>query len=475
MDKLVNTERPIHPWISSRGLAFPDQSPLWHDGPNAAADAVVFNQDRPEVLLIQRSDSTWASAGGFIDETDQSKAHAAAREAYEEAGVTLEPSMGLPVYEGIVDDSRASKYSWVTTAAFLWRTSLQLDALQAGDDAQNIRLMDLADVQGQPLSGSHNYLIQEAVERYGTLLEKLRYYKNTLQLQPVSGGHMEYNHAINILPSGQTIYTKQHTPNSYMDTARAERSLAYLQKEANIYNHLKANGYSRIPKNVDYSAGTLAMDAMTQPDGWVWRHPTDSSQQEVYVQDVLQALDELEKIPPSNGSNPNIAPSIVSFAEEGWASYDENNKQIILHKLDDYTKNAQNHQLSEAALKLMADLDGLKQMAQRIDYSQAKFFCHHDFRESNVAWHPLLGARIIDWSWAGPGLIDSDKTTFLIDLHKRGVDVTKHMQGFNRDHAITMIGFWLMHATWPNYGKTDVRFQQLHSAVSAYDLLLALK
>ncbi len=74
-----------------RGILGP-RSPL------VAADAVVFD-DAGRLLLIDRSDGGgWCMPGGAV-EVGESPAAAAAREAYEETGVTVEPVALVGVYD----------------------------------------------------------------------------------------------------------------------------------------------------------------------------------------------------------------------------------------------------------------------------------------------------------------------------------------------------------------------------------------
>ncbi len=466
--KVDSEGRPLHPWIDERGQEFPDQTILWQWGENAAADAIILDADQPRVLLIQRQDSSWASAGGFIDADDQSKAAAAAREAHEETGAELEPKDALPVFEGIVNDSRASKYSWVTTAAFLWRTSLKLQNLLAGDDARALEPVGLTELRSMQLSGSHNVLIDEAIEKYGTLIEKLHYYQDDGEIIKTTGGHMSYERYINILPTGEPVFVKQYAPAMYTDKARAERSLLYLKKEANTYTHLASHDYRFIPKQAEYYDGTLAMDAYGPEDGWKWRAPSGATTTD-YIKSALSAATSLAEIPIVT-DEPDIKPSFISFTEEGWDAYGEVAATKIKTKLSEYIDQVQDRHLAKAAASLITGLSELRETANIAPIDQTMVMCHHDFRESNFAWHPEYGVKVVDWSWAGPGVQNSDTTTLLIDLHKRGIAVGDYMQYFNKDHALTMIGFWLMHSTWPG-GTDDVRFQQVHSAVAAYDLL----
>src|SRR5690606_34906001 len=79
--------------------------------------------------------------------------------------------------------------------------------------------------------------------------------------------------------------------------------------------------------------------------------------------------------------------------------------------------------------------------------------------------------RIIDWSWAGPGLPGSDATRLLIDLHKNGLNVDAYRRYISPEHCLNLIGFWLTRSTLPNQGADGLREQQFISALNAYELL----
>ncbi len=58
------------------------------------------------------------------------------------------------------------------------------------------------------------------------------------------------------------------------------------------------------------------------------------------------------------------------------------------------------------------------------------------------------GTKLIDWK-AGLDLrIGSDITSLLIDLHKSGYNISNYYKEINLDHCLTLMGFWLNHATW---------------------------
>lgn len=460
--------RPLHPWLETHDIDLPDETTLWRWGPNTAADAIVLNADRPEVLLIQRADGTWANAGGFVDASDPHAAAAAAREAGEEAGIKLDLADALPVHNGIVHDKRASKYSWVTTATFLWRRSIQLDMLTAADDAQDIRLASLAEVRHEQLYGSHNDLIAHAIEKHGTLHEKLHFYREDLERLPIDGGHMEYDKYIAALPSGERLFIKRHLPDTSTDSNRSERLLKYLEKEHAAYQLLKTHDYLRIPDQFEYKNGALLMSTLDEKDGWTWQVP--DSEHASYIETTLAAIRDLETIPLGD-IGPDIAPSHLSYIEEGWDKYDSGSHEQMVDHLRIHASKVDDEVFSKDALVLADELRSLYKISTEISLDDHMVTCHHDFRPSNFAYHPEHGVRIVDWSWAGPGMKGSDATTFLIDLYKQGIDVSDYMDNFNKDHALIMIGFWLMRGISPVHKNADVRFQQIHTAVAAHSLL----
>ena len=78
---------------------------------------------------------------------------------------------------------------------------------------------------------------------------------------------------------------------------------------------------------------------------------------------------------------------------------------------------------------------------------------------------------MIDWSWAGHGLPGSDSTSLLIDLNKKGHDITAYRSFINPDHCLTLLGFWLNRSIQPSQGAEGLREEQFLSAISAFELL----
>lgn len=436
---------------------------LWYEGPNYAADAVVIDQETLHILLIQRADTgEWALPGGFIDPSDSSSMCAAAREVCEEAGITLPDNDAPLIFRGRVDDPRSSESAWIETSAHLFNASSDVQ-LEAGDDASNAAWHDLYALP--PLYGSHREIIARALDYIHA--EDVRALIETPESStPVEGGFMRYNKSI-VTKYGRTAFLKQRPDSLPIPTERFEDMRRYLEKEAGVMAHLRIHGYKHIPKVSAFTDNTLVMDAYSPTDGWRWDKDDRFSQQ--YMDDILTALKELERMPLPRDSF-DVEPSYESLVGEGWPQFNAATETALTQKyagflaeLPDYTQTV--------AAQLLEDIPLLREVAATAPEPDTFVFCHHDLRPSNFAWHPLHGAKIIDWSWAGPGLPGTDSTSLLIDLHKNGFDVRPYNDFINPQHCLTMLGFWLRRSTLPNQGAEGLREQQFLSALSAYDLL----
>lgn len=354
------------------------------------------------------------------------------------------------------------------TASLLWRRSVQLDTLIASEDAPDVRLVDLTNDQYNR-SLSPRSFIDQAIEKYGTLHEMLHYYRDDTRPATIDDGHMEYEKYIVVFPSGQRVFVKQHTPTSDADPDRSERLLSYLQKEYAVYQHLTANGYPHIPDRIEYRDNAIVMHSLDKADDWVWHAPAYETA--AYIEAAITATKDLEAIPIPKDINFGVMPSYESHTHDGWGSYTPKTRGHVIKRLRAYTSQVKSEAFSGAASDLINELDRLHEQSSKTIGATPTVMCHHDFRQSNIAFHPSHGVKIVDWSWAGPGLKGSDATTLLIDLHKHGIAVDQYMNEFNKDHALVMLGYWLMRGIAPIHTGSDVRFQQIHSAVAAYMLL----
>ena len=450
------TERPLHPWRDRLEQLPEGKGNFYHWGPNYTVDPIVIADGK--LLLIQRDDSgAWALPGGFVDPGEDAVA-AGLRELSEETDLTLDDTDPQLVYEGPVDDPRTTLHAWPETTALLWRTTGE-QPIAAGDDARNVAWVPL-DALPSELHGSHGELIEQAIAKYGSWQEQLAYFGDRCDITEPAGGHMRYERSVISLPNEARVFIKHHNPEHFSDGEREQHSRDYLQKEFAVYRQLAQQTPHIAECHELLGDHTLVLQAYDSRDGWHWRAPSTPDLLKNYITDVLQALKEIEQVSFEDTSD--IPPAHESFEYDGWGDFANKRDEIAAL-------------LAVSSLPLSDDLsnalDTLYTNHQDRQVPSRNHFAHTDIRQSNLAWHPTNGVRIVDWSWAGANEPGLDTTSFLIDLAKAGIDVQEYMDHFEPHHARTLIGFWLGRAILPSPHGTTVREHQLASALAAFDLL----
>jgi len=450
----------------------------WNWGPNYTADPIVItSEQRPRILLIKRSDTgEHALPGGFVDETElHNPILAAYRELEEETGLTIDVGGDL-IYQGIVDDPRATANAWPETSAYLFTISEPMP-VQAGDDAREADWYFIDDLP-EKLYGSHADLIEKALENrtpQRTIEEVLAVAADKRETVLVDAGHMAYDHYFTRFQQDH-LFVKAHDSSRFTDSFREAHSRAYLEKEFALYNHLKRLNYSAIPNRVALvDDSLLAMDALHTDDGWQWRAPRNPDEFDQYVQDTLDSFEELQRLesPATPKYHQHIQDTYTTLWREGWDSIDDQSVERIVNKVRQFSSNWSDEQYN-ACEQMISNLHAIKLKSLHIRREQPLFMAHNDARQSNIAWHPKHGTRLVDWSWGDAGLKNADTTMFLIDLVKSGRDISAFKQHVNNDQAHILIGFWLAHSLWETRdGSTSVREHQAASALAAYKVLNA--
>ena len=473
----IDTEgRPLHPHLNELPNMPIGKGKYWRWGPNHTADPIVITtEERPRVLLIQRSDTgDLALPGGFVDDHElQNPIAASYRELVEETGLVINTD-GTLVYQGIVTDPRTTANAWPETSAYLFTISEALP-VQAGDDAREAGWYFI-DTLPENLYGSHGELIKKAIETRNTprtIEEILNIPAEDRDIQIIDAGHMAYDHFFT-RHQNDHLFVKAHDSTRFSDSFREAHSRAYLQKEFNLYRHLEQQEFQSIPKRVALIEDSLlAMDALHENDGWTWRAPKEIEQFDTYIVDTLAAFDSLQTTtPPVRPEYHNsIQDTYSTLWNEGWDSLDDATLVLAIGKIRTFSRNwtVEQYELSE---QLIGTLPAMKELASNLDRNEELYMAHNDARQSNIAWHPNHGTRLVDWSWGDTAPKDADSTMFLIDLTKSGKPVERYLEKFNNDFAHILIGFWLAHSLWETRdGSQTVREHQVASAVAAYKLL----
>lgn len=468
--------RPLHPWADmllkpENGGMVTGKGAYWFWGPNKTADPIIMTrEDRPRILLIERSDTgALALPGGFIDGSEDSH-DCAVREAQEETGIALN-AVGELLYQGPVADVRTTLHAWAETSAYLFTVD-EASPVRGNDDAKSAGWYYVDELNGT-LFGSHAWLVQQATERQRTSPTKsvLRAPEAERRTTVLQAGHMAYKH-YSMEHRAVSVFVKEHDASVFSDPFREAHSRSYLEKEFALYQHLASQNFQHTPAHVELVDDTLlAMEHLSETDGWHWRTPKEHTNR--YIEEVLQALNALQdtQSPPQPEYHNAVNPTHETFWREGWDAIDDDTAIRIADTAAQLAQHWDPTQQTNVQ-QLIAALPALRTASTNLLRTPELFPAHNDARQSNIAWHAEQGVRIVDWSWADDAPKDADATMFLVDLAKSGYDVAQHLGSFNKEHALTLIGFWLAHSTWKTRdADTSVREHQLAAAVAAHQLL----
>ena len=474
--------RPLHPWAHTllseeHGGVVTGKGAYWNWGPNPTADPIVLTTEaRPRILLIQRSDTgILALPGGFVD-GGEDPYDTARRELQEETGLDIAVA-GQLVYDGPVADLRATLHAWPETSAYVFHVDAP-QVVTGADDALNADWYYVDELSDQ-LFGSHAMLVERALETlenqtplsFEAVLALPDHQRTTTLLQ---AGHMAYRH-YTTEHKDIRIFVKEHDASQFTDPLREAHSRAYLVKEQGVYAHLAEHGFLTIPNKVELiEDSVLAMDLLAPESGWHWRAP--EAHLSTYTAAVLAAFDTLQQTTPfaTDRYHEAVAPTYETFWREGWDAIDDATLEVIREKITELSSPWSKEQ-RQAASYLSNELATLREHAQGLNREVALFPAHNDARQSNIAWHPDYGVKLVDWSWADEAPKDADATMFLIDLAKSGHPIEAYRHKINHDYALTLIGFWLAHSTWETRdGNVKVREHQVASATAAFQLIQSL-
>lgn len=436
---------------------------LWKEGANQAADAIIVRSNMAVCMIRRRDGGGLALPGGFVND-GETTLEAARREAFEETGLSVNETAGL-VYSGRVNDPRNSSTRWIESDAYVFEVDEGTPV--AGDDAESATWVPLSSIPSlNNLYGSHKEMVMRYLDRGAQ--QWLNDMRENAESLPTKGGHMAYDYELLKSEYGH-VFLKTHNPANYTIPEKEERGRYYLKREASMLQHLRQSEYHHIPnKHQLFAQQTLVIEGLPESEGWHWQLPEDFAYREHYIEHILHSLHKLDAVPLPYEDGV-IQPSLVSFHEEGWDALDD--LTAVAERIRSFQQRLKPETVTTSE-KLIAALASLKASFSTVE-PEPDVFSHHDARQSNIAWHPERGVKIVDWSWAGPGIKKADSTMFLIDIAKSGHDVTPYIkEHFSPEYAQLLIGFWLGHSLLPTRSADDtVRLHQIASAVTAYELL----
>lgn len=313
--------------------------------------------------------------------------------------------------------------------------------------------------------------------------EHLNVELSQLSVYPVTGGYSLNRRAI-AGADGVYVFVKEVDDTLVDGDGELERG--WLAKDYGLITSLREKGSLLVPEWSELSEdGTvLLLPAYRPEDGWIWDLPEDGETQQRYITAVLDAEAQLEGVnfTDTETESLSLAPYFrQKIAQDGQLPVldSTDNLSRITEKCDTLLGFQQDdHIVSglegiKAFLKDAHQQTKLKKVAQQLEQQPDEVFGHCDLRTDNLAYHVLTGKIIlVDWNWASYTPKGFGATEFLINIEKKGVDVSQWSRRFNWPLAAALVGFWLRGCTQPNLGDTSkLRDEQLISAGLTLDLL----
>jgi hypothetical protein len=228
----------------------------------------------------------------------------------------------------------------------------------------------------------------------------------------------------------------------------------------------------------------LLMPSYRVEDGWSWSLPSTEAEQLKYIQTVVDATKKLEAVEFNQDDIDNLKLHPYfrdELALDGGITLIIENEDIRSQLEDKYTAMAQDKSLiklhpairkMQVLLKDERALRDLSARATSLIEQPNDCFGHCDVRSDNIAYNPSTGQiKFVDWNWASFATTGFGATEFLIDMSRRGVDVTPWLDELNIEMLAATVGFYAKRCLEdPLAPGSTLRDMQAQSAAVALDL-----
>ena len=269
-------------------------------------------------------------------------------------------------------------------------------------------------------------------------------------------------------------------------TGDGEKELEWLRKDFECTNALRQIVPEIVPEWEKLTADghVLLMPSYRIEDGWLWNLPLDVNEQQLYIQAIVDATKKLEAVEFSrdNIDNLNLHPYFRDkLALDGGLNLIIKNDEIRNQLKDKYAAMAQDESLFNLypainkMLKLLKDKLVLKDLSDKaisLINQPNNCFGHCDVRSDNIAYNSSTSqVKFVDWNWASFATAGFGATEFLIDMSRRGVDVTPWLDDLNMEMLAAIVGFYAKRCIQDPLAPGNIlRDVQAQSAAVALDL-----
>jgi hypothetical protein len=305
-----------------------------------------------------------------------------------------------------------------------------------------------------------------------------------LTVRTVSGGYSRNRRAL-IGRENEWIFIKEVDVD--LLPGEGEEELGWLAKDFMVTDWLRSKGVDVVADWAELSddGHSLMMRAARVEDGWHWTPPLNRADQiHDYIQAVIRTVRLLESVMVDGVAieklklHPFFRDKIAS--DDGLEQVIENEamREDLRAKFTDILADTPPPYLDEACQQTIellgnqSELARLQKSAEALRLQPQNLFNHCDVRSDNLAWNEKTGRiMLVDWNWASLAPKNFGTTEFLVDMARRGADVTPWLGDVNPELVAATIGFWLKRCLKPPLKPGDtLRQMQAESAAVSWML-----
>lgn len=301
-----------------------------------------------------------------------------------------------------------------------------------------------------------------------------------ISIHPVEGGYSRNRRAI-VDIGDESVFAKEVDIELLPDEGIAE--LGWLNKDCEVINELSKQGIDIAPEwaELHLNGHLLLMPSYKKEDGWEWTLPENTTTRAKYVQAVIDATKKLEttKLPEELTEKLHLQP----FFRDEIAEYEGiaplfTDTELRSRLIDRYTKlqergghlRAINAQMIET-LRNDDSLRHLQEQTARLAELPNNCLNHCDVRSDNIAYNTRTGeVKFVDWNWTSYAPAKFGSTEFLLDLARRGVDVSPWRSDMCEELLAALVGYYMIRGLLPPLtpGNTLREMQAETAAVANY-------
>ncbi|MDO4684284.1 MAG: hypothetical protein Q4B06_01085 [Candidatus Saccharibacteria bacterium] len=304
--------------------------------------------------------------------------------------------------------------------------------------------------------------------------------KSSVAIKGVEGGYSRNRRSI-VGDGDRWVFVKEVDLQLLPDNGETE--LQWLSKDFSCIKLLRDKNIDIAPENPRLlnDGKILCIKAYCKEEGWLWGAPQDTGLLDTYVQVVLDNIMLLEKLEISDRKrrelklSPFLRDKLGNDSGIDLLRSNHTHKKTILDKYNQLIDNERNKFMASAycdMLKLLRhdrSIQSITDSAEALLSQPNSSFGHGDVRSDNITFNLVSGKiKFVDWNWSSYVPKGFGATEFLVDLSRRGLDVTPWLSYLNKELLAAMVCFYAKRCLLEDLAPgNSLRIMQAQSAAVA--------